>query len=115
MTRFRDDDEDDEDEEDGEEEGDDMFKKEEDDDEDLNPTTTSTTTPTRTLSPSQEEDAPTPSEPGLGTRWYLLHGSVEHAQRKRTVDAFTRSRGGFLIATDVAARGLDLPSVDLVV
>lgn len=57
----------------------------------------------------------TPSNEGFGTKWYVLHGSVDQKERKRTLKEFSQVRGGVLICTDVAARGLDLPAVDLVV
>jgi ATP-dependent RNA helicase DDX31/DBP7 len=54
-------------------------------------------------------------EPGLGTKWWVLHGSVRQEERRRALREFARGRGGVLVCTDVAARGLDLPDVDLVV
>ncbi|KAG8226460.1 hypothetical protein J437_LFUL003452 [Ladona fulva] len=44
---------------------------------------------------------------------YLLHAGMQQRQRLRSLERF--SRGGILLATDVAARGLDLPLVDHVV
>ncbi len=44
-----------------------------------------------------------------------LHGDMEQAQRKQVIQAFRRSSNHVLIATDVAARGLDIPGVDCVV
>ena len=61
-----------------------------------------------------EEDAPNLTE-GLGTKWFVLHGSVDQKERKKTLKDFSSVRGGILICTDVAARGLDLPQVDLIV
>mmetsp|Transcript_19880 Transcript_19880/g.32700 ORF Transcript_19880/g.32700 Transcript_19880/m.32700 type:complete len:725 (+) Transcript_19880:38-2212(+) len=52
---------------------------------------------------------------GLGTKWWKLHGNIEQQQRRRTVSDFSKTKGGVLICTDVAARGLDLPCVDWIV
>jgi len=49
---------------------------------------------------------------GLGTKWWKLHGSVEQRERRRTISEFSNAKGGVLICTDVAARGLDLPNID---
>jgi ATP-dependent RNA helicase DeaD len=44
-----------------------------------------------------------------------LSGELAQAQRVRTLDAFRKRPGSVLVATDVAARGLDVPDVRLVV
>ncbi|KAG0615496.1 hypothetical protein M758_5G046000 [Ceratodon purpureus] len=44
-----------------------------------------------------------------------LHGDITQSQRERTLAAFREGRFSVLVATDVAARGLDIPNVDLVV
>ncbi|SMB78518.1 DEAD/DEAH box RNA helicase [Deinococcus hopiensis] len=44
-----------------------------------------------------------------------LHGDLAQNQRERALGAFRAGRVGVLVATDVAARGLDIPEVDLVV
>ncbi|CAL4891004.1 unnamed protein product [Urochloa decumbens] len=44
-----------------------------------------------------------------------LHGDISQAQRERTLAGFREGRFNILIATDVAARGLDIPNVDLVI
>lgn len=44
-----------------------------------------------------------------------LHGDLAQSQRERALSAFRGGRVGVLVATDVAARGLDIPEVDLVV
>lgn len=47
---------------------------------------------------------------------FRLHGSMQQATRTSTLKAFsTTSEPAVLVCTDVAARGLDLPNVDLVV
>jgi RecG-like helicase len=44
-----------------------------------------------------------------------LHGDIPQAQREKTLARFREGSFSVLVATDVAARGLDIPSVDLVV
>eukprot|EP00803_Ostreobium_quekettii_P002697 evm.model.scf_840.6 EVM.evm.TU.scf_840.6 scf_840:56436-62199(-) len=44
-----------------------------------------------------------------------LHGDIPQQQRELTLDRFRKGRFSVLVATDVAARGLDIPNVDLVV
>ncbi|KAL3624638.1 DEAD-box ATP-dependent RNA helicase 53, mitochondrial [Castilleja foliolosa] len=44
-----------------------------------------------------------------------LHGDISQNQRERTLSSFREGRVNVLVATDVAARGLDVPNVDLVV
>jgi ATP-dependent RNA helicase SrmB len=44
-----------------------------------------------------------------------LHGDVTQDQRKITLDLFRNGKTQLLVATDVAARGLDIPGVDLVI
>ncbi|KAJ1287714.1 hypothetical protein BS78_02G032000 [Paspalum vaginatum] len=44
-----------------------------------------------------------------------LHGDISQNQRERTLSGFRDGRFDILVATDVAARGLDIPNVDLVV
>ncbi|ABO96284.1 predicted protein [Ostreococcus lucimarinus CCE9901] len=45
----------------------------------------------------------------------VLHGDIAQAQRERTLQRFRDNRFSVLIATDVAARGLDISDVDLVI
>ena len=40
-----------------------------------------------------------------------IHGDLDQSQRMRTLDGFREGRVRFLVASDVAARGLDIPSV----
>ncbi|GFZ07609.1 putative mitochondrial RNA helicase 2 [Actinidia rufa] len=42
-----------------------------------------------------------------------LHGDISQNQRERTLSGFRDGRFNILVATDVAARGLDVPNVDL--
>ena len=45
----------------------------------------------------------------------LLHGDIPQKQREITLEGFRRGTFQCLVTTDVAARGLDIPEVDLVV
>jgi len=44
-----------------------------------------------------------------------LHGDITQDQRRVSLDLFRQGRTQVLVATDVAARGLDIPGVDLVI
>jgi superfamily II DNA/RNA helicase len=44
-----------------------------------------------------------------------LHGNLNQNQRRRALDAFSTGKSTTLVATDVAARGLHIDSLDLVV
>ncbi|CAA9574504.1 MAG: DEAD-box ATP-dependent RNA helicase DeaD (CshA) [uncultured Truepera sp.] len=44
-----------------------------------------------------------------------VHGDLNQVQRERVLDRFRAGQVTVLVATDVAARGLDIPEVDLVV
>ena len=44
-----------------------------------------------------------------------IHGDLRQAQRQRALDAFTSGHARVLVATDVAARGIHVDDVDLVV
>ncbi|KAK1626551.1 hypothetical protein QYE76_000866 [Lolium multiflorum] len=52
---------------------------------------------------------------GRSIQCQALHGDITQAQRERTLQGFREGRFSTLIATDVAARGLDIPNVDLVI
>ena len=45
----------------------------------------------------------------------VLHGDISQNQREITLKRFKEGKFNVLVATDVAARGLDIPNVDLVV
>jgi len=45
----------------------------------------------------------------------VIHGDLSQAQRERAILAFREGRADILVATDVAARGLDIPNVSHVV
>jgi ATP-dependent RNA helicase RhlE len=44
-----------------------------------------------------------------------IHGNKSQGQRERTLDAFKSGRAPVLIATDIAARGIDVTGIELVV
>ncbi|CAN1173532.1 DEAD-box ATP-dependent RNA helicase 53, mitochondrial [Linum perenne] len=44
-----------------------------------------------------------------------LHGDISQMQRERTLAGFRDGQFNILVATDVAARGLDVPNVDLII
>jgi ATP-dependent RNA helicase DDX21 len=45
----------------------------------------------------------------------VLHGDISQQQREITLDGFRNGKFNVLVATDVAARGLDIPEVQLVI
>jgi len=52
---------------------------------------------------------------GKGQRVAALHGEMEQRERNRVMGLFQRGEVAVLIATDLAARGLDVPGVGLVI
>ncbi|HEV2235081.1 MAG TPA: DEAD/DEAH box helicase, partial [Ktedonobacterales bacterium] len=52
---------------------------------------------------------------GLGYIAQPIHGDLNQAQRERTLARFREGRTQLLVATDVAARGLDIPDVSHVI
>ena len=50
---------------------------------------------------------------GLGAS--AIHGNKSQGQRQRALDAFRGGKEPVLIATDIAARGIDVPDIQLVV
>jgi ATP-dependent RNA helicase RhlE len=44
-----------------------------------------------------------------------IHGDIRQSQRERTLTAFRKGQFNVLVATDVAARGLDVPSISHVI
>ncbi|KAJ2903220.1 DEAD-domain-containing protein [Zalerion maritima] len=49
-----------------------------------------------------------------GVRVGSIHGDLKQEQRTRSLEAFKQGKTPVLVATDVAARGLDIPEVKLV-
>ena len=45
----------------------------------------------------------------------MIHGGIKQAMREETLKAFREGQIRVLIGTDVAARGLDIPEIDLVI
>jgi ATP-dependent RNA helicase DDX21 len=45
----------------------------------------------------------------------IIHGDINQHQREATINGFKSGKFKCLIATDVASRGLDIPTVDLVI
>jgi ATP-independent RNA helicase DbpA len=52
---------------------------------------------------------------GLGFSAMALHGDLDQAERDETLVLFSNKSASVLVATDVAARGLDIDSVDTVI
>ncbi|KAJ3559382.1 hypothetical protein NM688_g382 [Phlebia brevispora] len=51
----------------------------------------------------------------LGLKAFPLHSQLEQRQRLKNLDRFKSVPNAILLATDIAARGLDIPSVDHVI
>ncbi|KZO95859.1 P-loop containing nucleoside triphosphate hydrolase protein [Calocera viscosa TUFC12733] len=51
----------------------------------------------------------------LGVKVYPLHSQLQQKQRLRNLERFKSTPDGVLVATDVAARGLDIPAVEHVI
>lgn len=45
----------------------------------------------------------------------IIHGDINQRQREATIEGFKKGKFKCLVATDVASRGLDIPSVDLII
>ncbi|KAL9659861.1 hypothetical protein QQ045_024670 [Rhodiola kirilowii] len=52
---------------------------------------------------------------GRNYKCEALHGDISQKQREITLSGFRDGRFNILFATDVAARGLDIPNVDLII
>src|SRR5690242_13319502 len=52
---------------------------------------------------------------GLGYLAQAIHGEITQAQRERALERFRAGRTQVLVATDVAARGLDIPEVSHII
>ncbi|XP_017219450.1 DEAD-box ATP-dependent RNA helicase 13 [Daucus carota subsp. sativus] len=51
----------------------------------------------------------------LGVNVYTLHGDMQQRARLKAIDRFRENKDGILVATDIAARGIDIPGVRTVV
>ncbi|PPQ66809.1 hypothetical protein CVT26_009656 [Gymnopilus dilepis] len=51
----------------------------------------------------------------LNIKAFPLHSQLEQRQRLKNLDRFTKTPNSVLLATDIAARGLDIPAVDHVI
>ncbi|MBP6624199.1 MAG: DEAD/DEAH box helicase, partial [Chitinophagaceae bacterium] len=51
----------------------------------------------------------------VGIANLVMHGDKEQAERSATLKAFSQGETSVLIATDINARGIDIPNIDLVV
>ncbi|KAJ8585683.1 ATP-dependent RNA helicase [Rhizopogon salebrosus TDB-379] len=51
----------------------------------------------------------------LNLNVFLLHSQMEQRQRLKNLDRFKATTSAVLLATDIAARGLDIPAVDHVI
>ena len=51
----------------------------------------------------------------IGVHAQAIHGNRTQGQRQRALDAFSSGHSRVLVATDVAARGIHVPDVDLVI
>jgi len=52
---------------------------------------------------------------GAGLPALAIHGNKSQAQRQKALDQFKSGKARILVATDVAARGLDIPNLPLVI
>ncbi|MDD4686255.1 MAG: DEAD/DEAH box helicase, partial [Clostridia bacterium] len=52
---------------------------------------------------------------GLNYKAVELHGDLRQSERKRVMDAMKTGRSNILVATDVAARGIDINDVDYII
>jgi len=50
-----------------------------------------------------------------GVKAFILHGEKDHAERKQAIERLKQGGNKVLVATDVAARGLDVDGLDLVI
>ncbi|XP_063705907.1 probable ATP-dependent RNA helicase CG8611 [Culicoides brevitarsis] len=62
---------------------------------------------------SDDEDVEDGLLPGL--RFFKLHGSMTQVERSSVFKEFRNAKIGVLLCSDVAARGLDVPKVDVII
>ena len=63
----------------------------------------------------RDADAVSEQLNGLGYLAQAIHGEINQAQRERVLDRFRKGHTQLLVATDVAARGLDIPDVSHII
>ncbi|MGO8949426.1 MAG: DEAD/DEAH box helicase [Ktedonobacterales bacterium] len=63
----------------------------------------------------RDADAVSEQLNGLGYLAQAIHGEINQAQRERVLGRFRQGHTQLLVATDVAARGLDIPEVSHVI
>ncbi|KAF5302698.1 hypothetical protein FQR65_LT08440 [Abscondita terminalis] len=51
----------------------------------------------------------------LSTQFFKLHGSMDQKMRKKVFTEFRAAKCGVLLCTDVAARGIDVPTADCII
>jgi len=51
----------------------------------------------------------------IDVKVYGLYGAMSQSERTKTFDAFIGAKRGVLLATNVAARGLDIPEIDWII
>jgi ATP-dependent RNA helicase DeaD len=63
----------------------------------------------------RDADAVSEQLNGLGYLAQAIHGDINQTQRERVLDRFRKGHTQLLVATDVAARGLDIPDVSHII
>ncbi|CAA6823839.1 MAG: ATP-dependent RNA helicase RhlE [uncultured Sulfurovum sp.] len=63
----------------------------------------------------EETEAVTEALNLSGLKSFAIHGSKSSGQRKRALEAFKEGKVRVLVATDIAARGLDIPELKVVI
>jgi ATP-dependent RNA helicase DeaD len=63
----------------------------------------------------RDADAVSEQLNGLGYLAQAIHGEINQSQRERVLDRFRKGHTQLLVATDVAARGLDIPDVSHII
>jgi ATP-dependent RNA helicase DDX31/DBP7 len=69
----------------------------------------------KAAAPSAASETTEALQPLLAVPILILHGDMGQADRMKCFYSFNHSRGGILVTTDVAARGLDFPDVGWIV
>jgi ATP-dependent RNA helicase DDX31/DBP7 len=69
----------------------------------------------RDMHPSIDNDEIGGFSPFLQCEVFRIHGNVDQIDRAKTISQFTAAKSAILFCTDVAARGLDIPSVNAII